>query len=93
MPRTSTPPPADPAEQPTAADPVADVATEPDQHGRYRVLDLDTGHKLTIHAAALPHGRFEVLDEPASTPSGDPVPTEHNESPVEPTTSGQQAES
>lgn len=92
MPRTSTPPPADPpAPQPDPAP--AEDSPQPDEHGRYRVLDLDTGHKLTIHAAALPHGRFEVLDEPASTPAGDPVATAHNESPVEPTTSGQQAES
>lgn len=74
----------------------ADDAVTPapvgDEHGRVRVRDLDTGHQLSIHVAALPHGNYEVLDEPASTPAGDAVPVVHHESPVEPTTDGHQAE-
>ncbi|WP_370290242.1 hypothetical protein [Nocardioides sp.] len=72
--------------------PAKSSAPVPDEYGRLRVLDEDTGHTLTIHAEALPHGRFKVLDEPASDLSGDPLSPVHHESPVEPTTSGQQAE-
>lgn len=64
----------------------------PDQFGRVRVRDDDTGHVLSIHVSGLPHGNYTVLSEPASTPGGDELPPVHK-SPVEPTpTSGQQAE-
>lgn len=67
---------------------------EPDEFGRYRVTDKDTGHRLSIPASALPHGNFTVLKQPASAPSGDPLPPEHGvlESLSSTTTSGQSAE-
>lgn len=75
-------------ESPAAAEP----APAPDQFGRYRVLDKDTGHRLSIHAAALPHGNYEVLDEAASHEStGEPLPPVHKTA-VETNPSGQQAE-
>lgn len=90
-----SPEPATELEQPQTDAPEAQDAPSgpvPDEYGRYRVRDEDTGHELTIHAAALPHGRFTVLNEPATDPlTGEPVPTVHK-SPVETTTSGQQAE-
>ena len=59
-----------------------------------RVTDLDSGHKLTIRRAALPHGNYRELKSDAVDLSGDPLPVEHNA--VEPlsstTTSGQEAE-
>ncbi|TQK73363.1 hypothetical protein [Nocardioides sp. SLBN-35] len=76
------------------AEPVADLAVPPvpDAFGRYRVLDLDTGHQLSIHAEALPHGNYEVLDEAASNPAtGEPLPPVHKPA-VETNPSGQQAE-
>lgn len=65
---------------------------EPDEFGRLRVRDVDTGHERTIHAAEFGHGRYIVLDTPASDVCGDPVP------PVlkflsEPTNRGRQADS
>jgi hypothetical protein len=64
----------------------AAVEPSPDQFGRLRVLDQDTGHVLTINAIGFPHGNYVVVDEPASDPvTGLPVPPVHNES-------GQQAE-
>ncbi|UUW88401.1 hypothetical protein [Pimelobacter simplex] len=85
-----------PAPAPSAASDKDTKAPQPDEHGRHRVRDLDTGHELTIHAAALPHGRYQVLDQLASDElSGQPLPPVHAgtpESPVEPTTSGQEAE-
>jgi hypothetical protein len=81
------------AKEPTAPEvPEASTAPEPDEFGRYRVRDLDTGHVRSIHTAELPHGRYEVLDEEATGPTGLPVPPEHNRFPVEPITSGQEAE-
>lgn len=67
----------------------------PDEYGRYRVTDKDTGHKRTIHAAELPHGNYTVLKADASDPlTGDPLPPEFNA--VKPlssaTNSGQQAD-
>jgi hypothetical protein len=64
---------------------------QPDEFGRLRVHDRDTGTTRTIHAAELPHGNYAVLSEPASDVSGNPFPPVH-ESPVEPTNSGQQAD-
>lgn len=81
-----SPPPAKPAEPA-----VQEFAPEADQFGRYRVRDLDTGHVLTVGAAGLAHGRFEVLDEAASDVSGDALPPEHNRFPVEPIESEEQA--
>lgn len=55
---------------------------EPDKHGRLRVLDRDTGHKLTINAPGLPHGNFTVLNDPASDDlTGQPLPPEYAEAP------------
>lgn len=68
-------------------------APDPDEYGRLRVRDEDTGHKLTINAPALPHGNYAVLNEPASSPAGDPLPTIHQSSVGTTNTSGQQAES
>lgn len=50
-----------------------------------RVLDLDTGHQITIPSSSLPHGRFEVLDEPALDAYGEPAAPIHHAggSPVE----------
>ena len=72
-----------------------DQTPEPDQFGRYRVTNKDTGHRETIRAAELPHGNYTVLQEPASDPlSGDPLPPEYgNTRPLSnPTTSGQSAD-
>ena len=68
---------------------------KPDEFGRYRVTDRDTGHRLSIPASALPHGNFNVLKQPASDPlTGDALPPEHGA--IEPlsstTTSGQSAD-
>lgn len=73
-----------PTEQPsppTAPDP--DPATTsaapatPDEFGRLRVRDRDTGHERTIQAAELPHGRYTVLNQRATDRSGDPLPPKH----------------
>lgn len=81
-----------PDNTPEPSQDAAPTAPEPDEYGRYRVRDEDTGHELTIHAAALPHGKFTVLDELATDPfTGEPVPAIHKPT-VETTTSGQQAE-
>jgi hypothetical protein len=69
---------------------------KPDDYGRLRVRDKDTGHKSTIPAEKLHLGDYEVLKTPASDVCGDPLPVEYatpKVSPVEPTNSGQQAES
>lgn len=67
---------------------------EPDEFGRYRVTDKDTGHRLSIPASALPHGNFTVLKQPASDVAGDALPPEHNATkPLSSTTtSGQSAD-
>jgi len=65
---------------------------EPDEFGRLRVRDEDTGTERTIHAAELPHGNYTVLTDAASDATGNPVPPAHK-SPVETTNSGQKAES
>lgn len=50
---------------------------EPDDFGHLRVRDEDTGHELTVPSAVVAHGRFTVLDEPASNLGGDPLPVKH----------------
>lgn len=50
---------------------------KPDEFGRYRVLDKDTGAKRSVVASQLPHGNHEVLDEPASDLGGDALPVEY----------------
>lgn len=63
---------------------------EPDEFGRYRVTDKDTGHTRSVHAAELPHGNYAVLEQEASDPlTGLALAPEF--STVEPT-SGQQAD-
>lgn len=68
----------------------------PDEYGRIRVRDLDTGHERTIHAAEYGHGNYLALDEPASDICGDPVPQKLAVTPESlsgPTNRGQQADS
>ena len=65
-----------------------DNQPDPDEFGRFRVTDVDTGHKRSIHAAELPHGNYRVLRQPASDVAGDALPPEFNT--VEP--SGQSAD-
>ena len=69
--------------------------TGPDEFGRLRVRDLDTGHERSINASQFAHGRYQVLDAPASH-LGDPLPPKFHEplsKPVESTTTrGQQAD-
>lgn len=66
----------------------------PDDYGRLRVRDKDTGHERTVHAEELPHGNYLVLAEPASDLNGDALPPKvaTQESPVEPPTNGQSAD-
>lgn len=67
--------------------------TTPDEYGRLRVLDADTGHELTVHVSGLPHGNYEVLDKPASHAlTGEALPPVHK-SLSSPTQRGQQADS
>lgn len=70
-------------------------AHRPDEFGRLRVRDVDTGHERTIHADELPHGNYQVLAGPASDLSGDPLPVKFasHKSLSSPTTRGQQADS
>jgi hypothetical protein len=66
---------------------------EPDEFGRYRVTDKETGHKSSVTASQLPHGNYTILKAPASNPlTGEPLPPELNA--VKPTAnpSGQSAE-
>ena len=49
----------------------------PDEFGRLRVKDRDTGHERTITASELPHGNYTVLKQRASDRSGDPLPPKH----------------
>ena len=66
--------------------------TAPDEYGRLRVRDVDTGHERTIHATELPHGNYVPLDEPASHPlTGDALPPVHKSLSGQ-TQRGQQAE-
>jgi hypothetical protein len=67
----------------------------PDEWGRVRVTDKDTGHKRSVHAAEVPHGNYTVLKADASDPmTGDALPPEFNA--VKPlssnTNSGQKAD-
>jgi hypothetical protein len=41
-----------------------------------RVLDKDNGRKSTIRRVSLPHGNYEVLDEPAVSLTGAFLPPE-----------------
>jgi len=61
----------------TAPAPAASASPTPDEFGRLRVRDRDTGHERTIHAGELPHGNYTVLDRRASDRSGDPLPPKH----------------
>lgn len=63
---------------------------EPDQFGRLRVRDEDTGHEYSINAVALAHGNYTVLSEAASTLGGDPLPPVHKS--LSNTISGQSAD-
>lgn len=55
-----------------------DSTPQPDEFGRFRVTDKDTGHKRSIHATELPHGNYTVLKQPASDPlTGDALPPEY----------------
>lgn len=65
---------------------------EPDEFGRLRVRDTDTGHEYSINATALPHGNFTVLNEPASGLGGDALPPAYHESLSSHPASGQQAD-
>lgn len=69
---------------------------KPDEFGRFRVLDRDTGHKRSVTVSQLPHGNHEVLDEPASDVAGDALPVEYSKSPSKslssPTPSGRVAD-
>lgn len=72
-----------------------ETTPQPDEYGRFRVTDKDTGHKRSIHAAELPHGNYTVLKADASDPlTGDALPPEFNA--VKPlssnTNSGQEAD-
>lgn len=70
-------------------------SAEPDEYGRLRVRDKDTGHVRSIHAEELPHGNYEVLSDPASDLNGDPMPVEYGTPrvpAVEPTENGQSAD-
>ena len=87
----ATKPTQTPANEQTPADPTADqsapaettaaatapASATPDEFGRLRVRDRDTGHERTIHAAELPHGNYTVLNQRASDRSGDPLPPKH----------------
>jgi hypothetical protein len=71
-----------------------DKLPEPDEFGRYRVTDKDTGHKRSVDALQVHHGNYTILKQPASDPlTGDPLPPEFNtlESLSSPT-SGQSAD-
>lgn len=52
-------------------------AVEPDQFGRLRIRDEDTGHEYSIPAGGVGHGNYTVLDEPASNAGGDELPPKH----------------
>lgn len=72
---------------------MSDKTPEPDEFGRYRVTDRDTGHRLSIPASALPHGNFNVLKQPASDPvSGAALPPEYGVLESLSNNSGQQAD-
>lgn len=46
---------------------------KPDEFGRIRVRDLDTGHERSVHAAEFAHGNYELLDGDASDALGNAV--------------------
>lgn len=41
-----------------------------------RVLDKDTGHKLSVFEAEVSHGNYSVLSVDAVDSNGDPLPPE-----------------
>lgn len=49
----------------------------PDEFGRLRVTDKDTGHRRSIGVSELPHGNYTVLKQDASDPTtGEALPPE-----------------
>lgn len=66
----------------------------PDEFGRLRVRDDDTGHERSIDAATFSRGNYTVTSGPASTVTGDPVPPKLATKPLSGSTNrGQQADS
>lgn len=68
---------------------------KPDEFGRFRVLDKDTGAKRSVVASQLPHGNYTVLKDAASDVAGDALPVEYptaSKSLSSHTTSGQSAD-
>lgn len=49
----------------------------PDYSTFVRVTDLDTGHKVSIPASAVPHGNYRDLKADALDANGDPLPPEY----------------
>jgi hypothetical protein len=65
---------------------------KPDEYGRIRVVDQETGHERSVHEAEYAHGKYKVADNnPATDLSGDPVPPVHG-SLSSKSTSGQSAD-
>ena len=62
----------------------------PDPTEYVRVTDLDTGHKSTVTRGQLAHGNYRELKADPLDVAGVPLPPEFNA--VEPTTSGQSAD-
>ena len=72
-----------------------ETTPDPDEFGRYRVTDKDTGHRRSVFASQLTHGNYTVLKQDASDPAtGEALPPEHEA--IKPlssaTTSGQSAD-
>jgi hypothetical protein len=68
-----------------------DKLPEPDEFGRYRVTDHDTGHRITVTGTQVLHGNFTVLKQPASDATGEPLPPEFNAVQSSASTTGQSA--
>jgi hypothetical protein len=64
---------------------------KPDDYGRVRVADQDTGHERSVHEAEYAHGNYRIANDPASDLNGDPVPPVHG-SLSSKSTSGQSAD-
>lgn len=64
---------------------------ENDELDWVRVSDRDTGHRRSVRRIQVPHGNYEVLDEPAihddpaDSRYGDPLPPEYGVDTPEPT--------
>lgn len=54
---------------------------KPDEFGRFRVLDKDTGARRSVTASQLPHGNYDVLSDAASDVAGDALPVEYPSAP------------